>query len=83
MCRINFMRHEHFETTIRGFQRRAPFKPYVVKLVSGDRVQVDHPEALVLRGGVGVFVGTSGEPTIFDFEGVSQVFSNPPDSAAA
>jgi hypothetical protein len=74
---------EHFQTAIRGFQRRTPFKPYVVELVSGDRVQVDHPEALVLRGGVGVFLSATGAPSIFDHEGVSQIFAESGESAAA
>ncbi len=77
------MKAEHFQTTLRGFQLRIPFQRYVVELVSGDRVQVDHPEALVLRGGVGVFVSATGAPTIFDHEGVSQVFADSGESAAA
>ena len=77
------MTTEHLQTTIRALQRRTPFKPYVVELVSGDRVQVDHPEALVIRAGVGVFVNVSGAPTIFDREGVSQIFASSDESAAA
>ena len=77
------MTPEHFQTTIRAFQRRTPFKTYVVELVSGDRVQVDHPEALVLRGGVAVFVSASGEPSIFDYEGVSQILGDPSATTAA
>ncbi len=65
---------EHFQTTLRAFRRRTPFKPYVVELVSGDRIRVDHPEALVVRGGVAVYVSAAGEPVIFDNEGVSQIF---------
>jgi hypothetical protein len=41
-------------------------------LVSGDRFQVDHPEALVFRGGIAISVTSRGVPTIFDHEGVSQ-----------
>lgn len=77
------MTAEHFQTTIRAFQRRTPFRPYFVELVSGDRIAVDHPEALVVRGGVGVFVSASGVPTIFDHEGVSQIIAAPGESAAA
>jgi hypothetical protein len=77
------MTAEHFQTTVRAFQRRSPFKPYVVELVSGDRVHVDHPEALVIRGGVAVFVSSSGEPVIFDHEGVSQVLGDASTSTAA
>jgi hypothetical protein len=77
------MTTEHFQTTIRAFQRRTPFQSYVVELVSGDRITVDHPEALVVRGGVGVFVNAAGAPTIFDHEGVSQVIAGSGESAAA
>jgi len=77
------MTAEHFQTAIRGFQWRTPFKPYVVELVGGDRVPVDHQEALVIRGGVAVFVSSSGAPTIFDHEGVSQVFASSGEPAAA
>jgi hypothetical protein len=77
------MTADHFQTTIRAFQRRVPFGPYTVVLVSGDRVQVDHPEASVIRGGVGVFVDASGAPAIFDHEGVSQVYVDSAESHAA
>ena len=77
------MTPEHFQTTITAFQKRAPFRSYLVELVSGDRVRVDHPEALVIRGGVAVFVSAQGAPVIFDHEGVSQIIAMPSDSAAA
>jgi hypothetical protein len=77
------MTSDHFQTTIRAFQRRSPFKSYTVELVRGDRVTVDHPEALVIRGGVAVYVSASGAPTIFDPEGVRQVIAGPGESAAA
>jgi hypothetical protein len=77
------MTADHFQTTIRAFQRRTPFKPYVVELVRSDRVHVDHPEALVLRAGVGVFVSSAGAPTIFDHEGVSQILADSAESTAA
>ena len=77
------MTTEHFQTTIRTFQRRTPFQTYFVELVSGDRVRVDHPEALVIRGGVAVFVSADGAPVIFDHEGVSQVIATPSSDTAA
>jgi hypothetical protein len=67
------MTPKNFERTLRAFQRRAPFRPYTVELVSGDRFQVDHPEALVLRDGVAVFIAAGGIPTLFDHEGVCQI----------
>jgi hypothetical protein len=66
------METDNFEQTLRAFVRRAPFRPFTVALVNGDRVEVDHPGALVVRDGVAVYLGPGGVPVIFDHEGVSQ-----------
>jgi hypothetical protein len=62
-----------FDSTIRTFKRRTPFRPFYVSLVNGDRLEVDHPEAVVVRDGVALFVAPGGTPAIFDHEGVVQV----------
>jgi hypothetical protein len=66
------MTEEHFERTLRTFWRRKPFRSFSVALVNGDRLRVDHPEALVLRSGVAVFVAADGTPSVFDHESVSE-----------
>ena len=71
------MTSESFDRTLRSFQRRTPFKPFTVELVSGHRFQVDHPEALVFREGIALFVAKGAVPVIFDHEGVSQVLGEP------
>jgi hypothetical protein len=68
---------QHFERSLRTFQRRTPFRPYTVALINGDRFQVDHPEALVLRDGVAVFIAAGGVPTLFDHESVSELGGEP------
>jgi hypothetical protein len=72
-----------FEQFVRAFQRRTPFRPFVVCLVNGDRFQVDHPEALVIRDGVAVFIAAGGVPTLFDHESVSQLVGEPLGQPAA
>lgn len=67
------MDRNSFDETILTFKRRTPFRPFTVSLVNGDRVEVDHPEALVVRDGVALFVGSGGLPAVFDHEGVAQV----------
>jgi hypothetical protein len=67
------MTADHFDRSLRAFQRRSPFRAFTVELVSGDRFQVDHPEALIVRDGVAVFVARGGVPTLFDHESVSQI----------
>lgn len=66
------MEADNFDQALRAFLRRAPFRPFTVALVNGDRVEVDHPTALVMRDGVAVYVAPGGAPVIFDHEGVSQ-----------
>jgi len=64
-----------FERSLRAFARRTPFQPFVVELVSGTVVEVDHPEALIYRGGVAVYIDAHGVPTLFDHRSVSRLSS--------
>jgi hypothetical protein len=50
-----------------------PFRPFTVELISGERVKVEHPEALVIRGGIAIYFSPRNEITIFDHEGVAQL----------
>lgn len=71
------MTAEHFEKTLHAYQKRRPFRSFSVRFVSGEQVDVDHPEALVIRGGVGVYVSAAGVPTLFDHESVREVIGKP------
>ena len=70
------MQAENFDHTLAAFRERTPFRPFTVALVNGDRFEVDHPGALVIRDGVAVYVAPGGFPVIFDHEGVSQVIGD-------
>lgn len=63
------MTAEHFDRTLPAYQRRKPFRPFRVQLVSGEHVDVDHPEAIVIRGGVAVSISPGGAPTLFESGG--------------
>ena len=65
-----------FDGTIRAFRDRRPFRPFTVAMVDGDRLEIDHADALVVRDGVAIFAGPGGVPVIFDYEGVSQVIGD-------
>lgn len=43
---------------------------------NGDRLEVDHPDALAIRDGVALFAGLGGIPSIFDHEGVSRIIGD-------
>jgi len=67
------MEADAFERLLRALNRRAPFRPFTVEFVDGGKVEVDHPEAIVIRAGVAVYLAADGTPTWFDHLGVSRV----------
>lgn len=67
------MERESFTKTIQAFKRRQPFRPFTVVTVDGDRLEVDHPDALAIRDGLALFAAPGNVPVILDHEGVSQV----------
>jgi hypothetical protein len=67
------MTAKNFDKALQAYQKRRPFRPFRVRFVSGEHLDVDHPEAVVIRGGVGVYVSRTGVPTLFDHDGVSEV----------
>jgi hypothetical protein len=70
------MEADHFDRTMIAFKRQTPFRPFTVALVNGDRYEIDHPDAFVIRDGVAVYVAPGGFPVLFDHEGVSQVIGD-------
>jgi hypothetical protein len=70
------MDRETFTETIRAFRNRAPFRPFTVVTVSGNRYEVDFPDALAVREGLAIFVGPGKVPVFFDSEGVSEVIGD-------
>ena len=70
------MQTDAFERNLRAFVRRTPFQPFTVEMISGTRFQVLHPEALAFNGGLAVYIGTDGTPSLFDHESVSQLVGN-------
>jgi hypothetical protein len=64
---------ESFDRSLRAFVHRTPFRPFTVELVSGQRFEVGHPEALVYRNGVAVYFSPDGGISLFDHGGVSRL----------
>ena len=77
------MESESFDRSLRAFSRRTPFQTFAVELTSGARITVDHPEALVYRGGLAVYIAPDGTPTLFDHAGVTQLTGVPDKESAA
>ena len=77
------MQAETFDGSLNAFKGRKPFQPFTVALVDGERFEVDHPGALVVRDGVAVYIRPGGVPVIFDHEGVSQLIGDLKDQTSA
>jgi hypothetical protein len=57
----------NFNKVVRRFNRRAPFRPFTLELLSGTRVEVNHPEALrVYRNGLVRVRSSSNVHSVFE-----------------
>ncbi len=56
------MDRDTFTAAILAFKHRAPFRPFTVVTVSGNRHEVDHPDALAVNDGEPLGFGLAGLP---------------------
>ena len=75
------MTADNFTNVLDGLQQLQPFRVFTVELQGGQRFEVDHPTALVVRDGVAVFLAPDGVPVWFDRESVNQIIGTPANSA--
>jgi hypothetical protein len=76
------MTAEHFDETIAALIERIPFRVFTVELNTGQRIEIDHSRALIVREGNAVFLGPGGVPHWFDHESVNQVIAAPANTDA-
>ncbi len=67
------MTAENFERVLNALADRKPFQVFTVELHGGQRFEVDHARAMVVRDGVAVFIAPGGVPIWFDHDSVNQV----------
>lgn len=67
------MERDAFERSLRASVRRTPFPPFIIELVSGTPIRVDHPEALVSRASTASYFDKEGIPTLFCHDGVARM----------
>ncbi|HLX64246.1 MAG TPA: hypothetical protein VKX17_23440 [Planctomycetota bacterium] len=70
------MEQINFDRSLNALKNRRPFQPFTVALVDGDRLEVDYPDALIVRDGCAVYIQSGGAPVIFDYDGVSQIIGD-------
>lgn len=67
------MTAESLERAFRAYSRRRPFRSFWTEFVSGDRLLVTHPEAILRVKELFVFHGPDGGHRIFAAESVCQL----------
>jgi hypothetical protein len=73
---------EHFQETITALLKQKPFQLFTVELNTGERIEIDHSRALIVRDGAAVFLGPGGVPHLFDHESVNQIIVAPTKTEA-
>jgi hypothetical protein len=76
------MTRDEFAQQLRTLLRRRPFQPFTVILLTGDRIEVDAPEAVSLGGGAAGYLSPSGEAFLFDCRGVREIVESAPEAAS-
>jgi hypothetical protein len=72
---IQVMTPEVFETELRRLRWQEPFRPFVIELLSGERVEVDDGNGLSFAGGYGTFITAKGEPIEFAHNDVRRIIA--------
>ena len=67
------MTADNFDNILTELRQLRPFRIFTVELNGGDRFEIDHPGALVVRDGVAVFLAPGGIPKWFDHDSVNQI----------
>lgn len=74
------MTADNFDQVLDGLRHLKPFRVFTVELHGGTRFEVDHPDAIIIRDGVAVFLAPGGVPIWFDHESVNQIVGAPANS---
>ena len=73
---------DSFARFLRVFSTRSPFRPYLIEFVSGDRLEIRHPEAISLAGEVFYFRAPNREQRLFEADAVVQFIDPAPSSVS-
>jgi hypothetical protein len=77
------MDQKNFAKSLAALLKRRPFRPFDIQFVDGERLTIQHPEAVRYSGeGTVVFFGKKGDLALFDHEGVAKLGHRGREAAA-
>jgi hypothetical protein len=75
------MTADHFEEVLDALTSRRPFKPFTVELHGGERIESDHPGAILWSSGNAIFRAPGGTLVFFDHDSVNKITDAPAHAA--
>ena len=76
------MTAENFDAAMERLLNGKPFRMFTVQLVNGDRLQVDHPNAVASKYGFAYFIGPGKVVHEFDHNSVLQFIEDRAETMA-
>jgi len=73
----------HFVIRVESRLSRQPFHAFVIKLDGGDRIEVDHPSAIMPHESVAIVYSPGGALIFFDQRSVRLIITAPAHEADA
>src|ERR1700683_507958 len=71
------MTADHFEEVLDALTSRRPFKPFTIELHGGERIESDHPGAILWSSGNAIFRAPGGTLVFFDQDSVNKITDAP------
>jgi hypothetical protein len=75
------MTADHFEEVLDALTSRRPFKPFTIDLHRGERIESDHPGAILWSTGNAIFRAPGGTLVFFDHDSVNKITDAPAHTA--
>ena len=76
------MTSDNFDQVLSNLLERRPFRVFTIELHGGERFEIDHPRATVVRDGLALFIAPVGTFVRFDHDSVNQIIDASSETAA-
>ena len=68
------MDNDSLDALVRRYCEATPFQPFTITLISGEKIEIDHPRAIITRDGLAVIIGPGGSPSWFKANTVARAY---------
>ena len=67
------MTAEHFDNLVNTLCDNRPFRIFTIEMNGGERIEIDHPRAIMNKNGFATFFTPGGKPMWFDHDSVNTI----------